>query len=359
MRVVISGYYGFGNAGDEAVLAGILTALRSRVPEADVVVLSGDPAQTQRLHGVTAASRIIGALQTLPGADLFISGGGGLIQDVTSARSALYYLCVLGVATVLTRATVVYAQGVGPLRRRWVRSLTGAVLARVTLITVRDEDSRRVLHELGISRPVHLVADPAFALTPTPATQIQDVLRSRARLRIGVALRSWGDDAFVGPLSDGLKAVRDRLGAEMVLLAFHPDRDLAICTRVARAVGGRVLAGLPPAELLAVVGAMDLLVGARLHALIAAVRTGVPPIGLSYDPKVDGFFRRIGVGRLLPLVGLRADDLYGAVLATWQERETLQARLHEQAVVLRQEALRAADLTAALLTGIATDRARG
>jgi polysaccharide pyruvyl transferase CsaB len=357
MRVVISGYYGFGNAGDEAVLAGILAALRARVPGADVVVLSGDPANTQRLHGVKAASRILGALRTLPGASLFISGGGGLIQDVTSARSALYYLCVLGVATVLTRATVVYAQGVGPLRRPWVRWLTAAVLARVTLLTVRDEDSRRVLLDLGISRPVHVVADPAFALTPTPATQIQELVGLSAGVRIGVALRSWGDDAFVGPLVAGLKAARDRLGAELVLLAFHPDRDLAICTRVARAVGGRVLAGLPPAELVAVAGAMDLLVGARLHALIAAVSTGVPPIGLSYDPKVDGLFRRIGVGRCLSLVDLEADDLCAAILATWQERVALRARLREHAIALKQQALRAAELTAALLAGTVTDHA--
>ena len=359
-RVVISGYYGFGNAGDEAVLAGILVALRSRLLHADVVVLSGNPTQTRRLHGVKAVSRITGALRTLPGADLFISGGGSLIQDVTSARSALYYLGVLGLATVLARATVVYAQGIGPLRRGWVRVLARRVLARTTLITVRDEDSVRVLKDLGILRPVHVVADPAFALVPTPAAQIQDVIGSHHPPRIGVALRSWQDDAFVDAVVKGLRAARARLGeTEIVVLALHPERDLALCTRVAQDVGGRVLAGLPPSDLMAVVGTMDLLVGARLHALIASVLMGVPPIGLSYDQKVDGFLRRVGLGRPLLLAGLRSDDLCDAVCATWGQRETLRPRLREQAVVLREAALHAADLTRALRASPPADRVRG
>lgn len=350
-RVVISGYYGFGNAGDEAVLAGILVGLRSRLPHVDVVVLSSNPAQTRRLHSVEAVSRIAGALRTLSGADLFISGGGSLIQDVTSARSALYYLGVLGLATVLAKATVVYAQGIGPLRRGWVRALARRILARTTLITVRDEGSVNVLTDLGIVRPVHVVADPAFVLVPTPAAQIQDVISPHHIPRIGVALRSWGDDAFVDALVEGLRAARRRLGeTEFVVLAFHPDRDLALCTRVAQDIGGCVLAGLPPRDLMAVVGTVDLLVGVRLHALIASVVMGVPPVGLSYDPKVDGFLRRVGLGRILSLAGLRSDDLCDAVCATWEERETLRPRLREHAVALREAALRAAELTHTLLT---------
>jgi polysaccharide pyruvyl transferase CsaB len=357
-RVVICGYYGFGNAGDEAVLAGILVALRSRLPHADVVVLSANPAQTRRLHGVKAVSRITGALWTLPRADLFISGGGSLIQDVTSARSALYYLSVLGLATALAKATVVYAQGIGPLHRGWVRALARRILARTTLITVRDEGSAGALTDLGIVRPVHLVADPAFALIPAPAAQIQDLIGSHHVPRIGVALRPWRANAFVDSLVEGLRKASNQLGGtEIVVLAFHPERDLPLCTRVARDLGGRVLAGLSPADLVAVVGTMDVVVGVRLHALIASVLTGVPPIGLSYDLKVDGLFRRVGVGRLLPLESLAADDLCAAVLSAWEHREALRPRLRQQAVTLREAALHTADLTTALIAGPTADRA--
>ncbi len=358
MRVVISGYYGFGNAGDEAILAAMLAALRSRVPQADVVVLSGDPARTRRLHQVAAASRTVGALRAIAGADLFVSGGGSLVQDATSARSALYYLGILGLATIVARATMVYAQGVGPLHRRWIRALAGRIFNRVTVITVRDEESGRLLRELGVRHHAHLVADPALALTPAPAAQVQDLMEQRRSPRIGLALRPWNDNAYLGPLIDGLRALCRQIGCEVVALAFHPARDLAVSTLAARALGGRVIAGLPPQELRAMVGTLDLLVGVRLHALIDAVATGVPLVGLSYDPKVEGFCRRIGVGRILPLSSLSADRLRDEVLAVWGERETIRRRLHEQATLLREEALRAADLAAALLTATATGRRR-
>ena len=356
MRIVVSGYYGFGNGGDEAVLEAIVGALRARIPQAHVVVLSAAPDQTKSLHGVAGVSRTTGALPAMAGADLFISGGGTLIQDVTSARSALYYLGLLGLATVLARATMVYAAGIGPLRRGWLRTLATGVLNRVTLITVRDEDSRRLLQELAVRRPVQVVADPAFALEPVPAAEVRDLVGVPGAPRIGVALRPWRDGGFLEPLVDGLRAACREIGAEVVALAFHPERDLAVCVQAARAMGGRALAGLSPREMMAVVGALDLVVGMRLHALVYAVACGVPPVGLSYDPKVEGLLTRVGVGRLLPLPALTAEGVRREVRAAWDERHAVRARLAAQAVSLREAALRAADLAAVLLASSAGGR---
>src|SRR2546428_345423 len=56
MRIVVSGYYGFGNGGDEAVLEAIVGALRARLPQAQLVVLSAAPDQTRLLHGVAGVA---------------------------------------------------------------------------------------------------------------------------------------------------------------------------------------------------------------------------------------------------------------------------------------------------------------
>lgn len=350
MRIVISGYYGFGNVGDEAVLAAMLPALRQRISSAAFTVLSADPEGTQALHGVRAVARLWPrALGAIAGADLFLSGGGGLIQDVTSARSAFYYLTVLGLATLLSRRTMIFAQGIGPVRRRWIRTLARVVLDRVHVITVRDEDSRRMLAELGVRRPVQVVADPVFALEPAPADQVRGLLGDSTRPRIGLAPRPWAGIDYLDPLIDAVKSLRDDVGADVVVLAFHPQRDLAICEAAARALNATVVSGLHPREMMALIGSLRVLVSVRLHALICAVTMGVPPVGLSYDPKVDGLFRRIGVGQLLPLQSLQAAQLRQALAAAWTARDSLRPRLLEQAGVLRAEALRAADLAAALL----------
>lgn len=350
MRVVISGYYGFGNVGDEAILAAALDALRQRVPAIELTVLSGNPAQTGRLHRVHSVTHMGRAtVRALAGADLFLSGGGGLIQDVTSAWSALYYLGVLGLATGLTRRTMVFAQGIGPLRRRWIRVLARWVLNRTHLVTVRDADSQQLLQEIGIRQPARLVADPVFGLDPAPSEQVRDIVGGDVP-RIGLALRSWGDDRFLAPLIEAVDTLRAEIGGAVLVLAFHPQRDLAICTMAAQALGGRVVSDLPPREMMAVIGALDLLVGVRLHALICAVATGVLPVGLSYDPKVEGLFRRTGVGHLLPLQNLQAGQLKQALRSAWATRDQLRPHLLRQAASLREDALRAADLAAALLT---------
>ncbi len=350
MRVVISGYYGFGNLGDEAVLAAMLPALRARIPAAEFTVLSANPGQTVQLHGVRSAPRTgLGAVRAVSGAGLFISGGGGLLQDVTSARSALYYLGTLGLATVRARRTMLFAQGVGPFQRRWVSALTRLTLDRVDLISVRDPASRDLLLELGVHQTIHIVADPAFALVPAPPERAEELLRGLPRPRVGISLRSWGNDAFVDPLIAGLRTWCARTGAVPVFLAFHRSRDLGISQRLADALGGQVLPDVRPTEMMAVIGAVDLLVGMRLHALIGGVAMGVPMVGLSYDPKVDALFQRVNVGPLLSVSTLQAPQVHDGLHRAWAARADMRARLLQHAVSLRADALRAADLAAALV----------
>src|SRR5690625_4995271 len=167
MRVLISGYYGYGNFGDEALLAGLLSLIREL--GAEPLVLSGQPDRTRAEHGVEAVHRYRGLPAALRRADALISGGGGLLQDRTSARSLSYYLGVLRLARLAGLRTMVYGQSIGPLsgagRRRLKR-----VLSRIP-VAVRDTLSIELLGELGIS--AQLVADPALLLKKAgPAEQV-------------------------------------------------------------------------------------------------------------------------------------------------------------------------------------------
>lgn len=349
-RIVISGYYGFGNVGDEAVLAAMLAALRARVPGAGFVVLSADPLATSRMHEVPAVSRTgPGALRAITGADLFISGGGSLIQDATSARSALYYLGLLEFAGLVSRRTMIFAQGLGPIRRRWIRSLARRTLDRVHMISLRDEDSQRLAQEIGVRRPTQLVADPVFALDPAPPERVEGILEGLPHPRIGLALRPVAGTRYIEPIIEALGSLIRDTGGSVVVLAFYPSQDLEIARQVAESLQARVISGLPPAATVGVVGALDALVGVRLHALICAVATGVVPVGLSYDPKVDGLFRRVGAGYLLPIAALQPAQLKQTLTAALEGRQALRTHLLQVADVLREDALRTADLAAALL----------
>ncbi len=348
MRVVISGYYGFGNVGDEAILAGILQDLRARLPQAQVVVVSADPGRTRCLHGVDAVPRGPAALRPLAGADLFLSGGGGLIQDATSARSALYYLAELAVASRLSRRTMLYAAGVGPLRRPWIRRLAAAVLSRVDALVVRDEESRRLVQSLGVARPVDLGADPAFGLAPARPEDVADVFAAMPRPRIGLVLRPWGSGARLPAVTEAVGRLAGEADARVVALAFHPAADLEVSLQAARALGGPVVAGLAPRPMLAAVGEVDLLVGMRLHALIGAVQQGVAAVGLAYDPKVRALFSRLDLPHVLSLEECDPGRLFAVLRDAWDSRDALRPRLLELAAQMRAAASRAADLAARL-----------
>jgi polysaccharide pyruvyl transferase WcaK-like protein len=126
VRVVVAGYYGFGNLGDELILSALAKELRTVYPDPKIVVLSHDPAHTQAFHSLPAVSRWnpFAVFWQFLRADLFVLGGGGLIQDKTSHRSLLYYLSLVALARLLLRRVFLYRIGVESLNRSVSRVLT-------------------------------------------------------------------------------------------------------------------------------------------------------------------------------------------------------------------------------------------
>ena len=149
-KIILSGYYGFANAGDEAVLAALCQILQERLPQAQLVVLSAQPEQTAAALGVRAINRWDKAAlrAELQEAALFCSGGGSLLQDVTSVRSVWYYTSLLRLAQKQGVPTIVLAQGLGPLRTRLGCWLTRRALSRCRLLSWRDAASLRLAAEI-------------------------------------------------------------------------------------------------------------------------------------------------------------------------------------------------------------------
>src|SRR5660398_188081 len=182
MRYLISGYYGEGNAGDEAILAGILRALQSRDPEAEFTVLSFSPEDTERRHRVEAIPTGLRdprpLLRALRGADILISGGGSFLHEADldlyghsflcregKLRPVPYFLSVVLAARALGVPVMWYAQGLGPLHTAWAGRAVRFAGSRSQAVTWRDRDSARLAARLGVRAPVErVVPDPAYGL---------------------------------------------------------------------------------------------------------------------------------------------------------------------------------------------------
>ncbi len=328
MRILISGYYGFDNAGDEAILAGTIGALRNRLPACDLTVLSADPSATHAAYAVRAVDRWHWPTvwREVGAADLLLQGGGGLVQDATSAKSALYYLGVLAAARMRRTPYIIYAQGVGPLSGRTIRWLTGRLFSRAAAVTVRDQGSAALLGELGVAcEPITVTADAAALLEPAPAEDVAHLLPDPADgPRVGVALREApGAGALVEGARRAARWLAGEHGAQVLFLALHPQTDSELAERSASESDARFLDPqdrLSPADLMGVIGSLDFVIAMRLHAAIFAATLAVPFVALSYDPKVAAFAERVGARCVSTAAS--PDEVVALVRAAWAQRES-------------------------------------
>ncbi|NLY53593.1 MAG: polysaccharide pyruvyl transferase CsaB [Firmicutes bacterium] len=348
-KYVISGYYGFGNAGDEAILEAIIRSLQEQDEQAEITVLSAQPERTTAEHGVRAVHRtrlgqIVPALRR---ADLFISGGGGLLQDATSSRSLLYYLGLLRLARLLGCKTMVYANSIGPIRRQRNQRLTANILKKTDYITVRDQLSLQLLADLGVQGPpMKLTADPVLLL-PTP------VIEPKPQTLV-IAVREWpSEHDFLEQVKlAGRRWVQD--GFSLRFIPFHYSRDLAISQQLAAEIGpGASCLSQPQGfnDLLGELAQAEVVVAMRLHALIMAAACNRPLVGIAYDPKIIGFLQSVDQ----PLAGttdnLQAQQLYEQVLAVYRQRDKLKQHLADQLVLLQKLAANNARIARALAKG--------
>lgn len=337
LRVAALGYYGFGNLGDEAVLAGIRCALEERAGATEILVLTHSAEATGALHpGVRAVNRwrwreVASALR---GTDVFILGGGSLLQDATSARSVLWYSLMALLARRRARRVIWWGQGIGPLHsassRRWVRWIAREADA----ITVRDAGSARLLREIGVRRAAEEVGDPAFALTPAAAAGDDPVTI--------LALRAWQNSAALASTfaDEGIwQRLSSAAGGKLMSLPFHLPEDAEFQRSLPAAAEMSSIDwqrnGMTPQQVLGCFANAGMTVAMRLHALIFSARCGTPFVALSYDPKVDALAAAAGqADALIPLKDLTADRLIETTETVYRTRQ--ERRKHLEAFALEQ-----------------------
>jgi polysaccharide pyruvyl transferase CsaB len=368
LRILVSGFYGYNNLGDEAILESIVQQVRQFAPEAELVALSGSPLQTAARLGIRAVHRMaFGAIaQELRGADLFISGGGSLLQDVTGLGSVPYYLGLVKMAQLFGVKTMFLGQGIGPLNLPTSRWMVGQVAKKADVLTVRDKASRELLARCGVPMErITLTADPVLALAPAPDAEV-DALWTQlgldpAKPTFGIAIRPWSDwfERQLKSFSAVLAQQATQWDAQILLLPFHrPDdetlhEELGYCLETRpeahRPKVATLTEHLPPAQMMGLLGRLDLLVGMRLHALIMGAASAVPSIGLVYDPKVQAFADLAGFPTISSVTALEdSDHLVALMNQVWEHRGAMKQDLLAKREAWRATALKNAELAVEL-----------
>ncbi len=330
-KVIVSGFYGARNLGDEMILRSISSSLMRADDAVQVYVASESPTQVEAAHGLQAFERknhTVSAYQVKT-ASAVVLGGGGLWHDYTFARGG-------GLAAMFTGGTVsmagfgilplmgkvldvpfhVVGLGVGPLTDETARKTVKYLASHADSIYVRDPESGEILRNLPVREElVHVGPDSVYAVDLTDVQAVvppalQD-LKDQGYTIVGLNLRPWAKEdmmAVAFNVRDAIVEVAGRLREQdkkLAVVALPMQAGQSMDRKAIGEVTRRLPSYIPSVfideagelSLDAYIGALEscsVLVSMRLHAALISHRVGVPAVGLCYDPKVYRHFDEVG-----------------------------------------------------------------
>lgn len=282
MKYVVSGYIGFDNFGDEAI-AHVLTQKLKQSGAEKITLISSNPAKTKELHEVDSCGMLSFFIPLIK-ADVLISGGGSLLQDVTSIKSLVYYLFVIFTALCFRKKVRIYAQGIGPINSKIGQILTKFLLKKVSEISVRDKKSQDLLYSWGIN--AKLVKDPIFDIEIKP---------KHNKGTIGIQLRDCPqiqkNKLFLRKLAQHLAQKYSTY--EFKFLSLQDSYDLKICQLFKELLSEFGIKNVIIKDNMSIndvikeISSVEILYAMRFHAIVIGIKSEVKTIAINYDPKVQ------------------------------------------------------------------------
>lgn len=336
MKIVVGGYYGCGNVGDDALLVGFLRGLEGL--NVYPVVLSGDPAETHRTIGVPSIPRrdFSALRKELETSEALVLAGGGLFQDVTSVFSVHYYAQLVHFARKMRKRVILLAQGIGPLRSFWGRRISAGAFRAAHVIAVRDPQSLAILRDLGINKPVQVTADLAWLVEPDAGEGAFTLGEMRT---IGISARpSRGSRNLAGLFGDFAQILYQNQYVP-VLVEMDRNEDTQILDAIAKIHGGRcpdIRNVATPSQMAGRIARMDGMVAMRMHAGLFSALSGKAPLMIAYDPKISAFSASLGLPSPLSLDGLTPQKLWEAFRRFESERKKWDREIQPRVAHLRE-----------------------
>ena len=297
MKYLVSGYIGFDNFGDEAI-AHVLTEKLKKSGAEKITLISSNPDKTKIIHHVDSCG-MFNFIKPLIESDCLISGGGSLLQDVTSLKSLIYYLGVIFTALILGKKVIIFAQGIGPINSKLGRFLTKNILKYAEKISVRDKNSQEMLSDWNIES--ELVNDPIFDL---------EVDKKNKTGEVGIQLRNFQGvtNTFLEKLAEEVtKHFSDK---KICLISLQDSLDLPVCERFKEIlksksdVDSEIYYNLPLNEVIEKISELEYLIAMRFHANVIGIKAGVKTLAINYDPKVENLAQKYN----LPVINLNETD---------------------------------------------------
>lgn len=306
---VLSGYYGFNNSGDDALLLALINDLKARRQDVRIAVLSSKPRQTRAMYRTDSFGRISpwGIYSLFKKSKVLLSGGGSLIQDETSSKSLWYYLWIISTAKRCGMSVMQIANGIGPVKRAKNRKLASDIINRdVDRITLREEKSYKQIRDMNINVETEITADPAISLEPVDESKVRAILEANGIPEgeyICVSVRKWkvSESRFERTMAEAFDYAAKKYGKNIVMIPMQYPIDIEISKSIISKMRTKAYCIETPCTICETIGIIkhsSLVIAMRLHSLVYAVSCGVGVIAVKYDPKIDGFMEYFRQSRI-------------------------------------------------------------
>lgn len=353
-NVLISGYYGFNNSGDEAILLSMYNNIEKMGDNIDITILSKNPEETKDKFNVEVIPRFnfFKVIKSLKKCDVLLSGGGSLLQDTTSTRSLIYYLSIILGAKFFRKKVMLYANGIGPVSKNVNRNLVKWVVSKANVITLREESSYEELINMGVkNKKSFITADPVFTMDAISKEKSLEILDSIGvptdKGFVGISVRNWKNlENFSDELAKTCDYIKETYDKTIVFITMQVPNDIDISEKVQSKMKFKsyiLKNNYSPFEIMGIISLMDFILSMRLHTLIFAARQNIPLIGFIYDPKIEYYLKKLDMpsGGTLNDFTLRAvknyiDDIvndrdkYVEVLTEKSKQLEIEANLNEK-----------------------------
>ena len=310
-KVVISGYYGADNFGDESILEVLIQRLKK--DEADITVLSTNPDKTAKTHGVNSihSFKLGKVMSALSKCNILVSGGGSLLQDATSVKSLFYYLWVIFMAQFYKKQVLIFAQGIGPINNKIGEFFTKKLLKNCRWISVRDDKSLFLLRGWGL-KP-ELVCDPLYDLEVTGSTPSN---------RVGIQLRSFKSLTEKLLITLANRVAIEFADKEIEIYSFQDSLDLEVCQHFEQLLLSvnpnlktTVISGKTPKEIIKLIASLEYMIAMRFHAILIALKYGIKTLAINYDYKIEAICNDAKI----PALSMLANEDYGYMFSRMKQ----------------------------------------
>lgn len=291
-RILICGYYGYGNIGDDITLSCVINLLKSNEAN-DITVMSSKPKNTEKAFGVNSVHRynIPKILFCLKKCDFFMLGGGNLLQNQTSDRSLLYYGLIARLAHLFNCHCIAFSTGIGELYGEWARHFAKKTLSFFEEIHARTiEDFKRIKSEFSFANCVSS-ADFGFLYNTK-----SNCVKSSANNYFLISIRDPKKDRkqFVESITFTINKITSQTSLSPYFIVMHPQKDEKITKAVAnKCANSKIYSNISIDTFVSLLKNADFSIGMRLHMMIMSVRCGTPHLCIPYDTKCKDMLKHI------------------------------------------------------------------